>query len=120
MHAKGLKLTYTQILKVVRKSKKFVQKWVKQYKEVKNVDNLSGRDLTRASTSREHKTIIRLFERNPTLTSRQALDQLCEKDITVGINTIRRHLHESNVKHRSTIQVFFYTKICHKTTGVSS
>lgn len=34
-HAKGSKLTYTQVSKLLRKS--FVQKWIKQY-EVRNVD----------------------------------------------------------------------------------
>lgn len=63
-----------------------------------------GEALTRASTSREDKTIIRLFKWNPTLTLHQARNQLREKNINVGINIIRHRLHESNVKHRSTIQ----------------
>ncbi|EZA49081.1 hypothetical protein X777_12793, partial [Ooceraea biroi] len=41
---------------------------------------------------------------NPTLTLRQARDQLREKDINVRINIIRRRLHESKVKYRCTIQ----------------
>jgi len=98
LHAKGPKLTYAQASKVLRKSKSFVEKWVKQYKEVANVDDLPNRGLSR--TTREDKTIVRLFERNPTLTLRQARNQLLEK----GINIIRRRLYESKIKYRSTIK----------------
>ena len=42
-HANGPKLLYARAAKVLRKSKAFVQKWVKRFTEVGNVDDLLGR-----------------------------------------------------------------------------
>jgi len=120
LHAKGSKLTYAQASKVLRKSKSFVEKWVKQYKEVANVDDLLNRGLSRTTTSRGDKTIVHLFEQNPTLTLRQARNQLLEKGINIGINTIRRRLYESKI-HKISFhyqETSFNRKTCHKTTGM--
>jgi len=82
LRAKGPKLTYALASKVLRKSKSFVEKWVKQYKEVTNVDDLPNRGLTGVKPYDDverRQTIVRLFERNPTLTLRQTRNQFLKK-----------------------------------------
>ena len=60
-HAKGPKLTCKAAAKYIRKSKAFVKKWVQQYLEIGNVDDLPERGLSRATTTKENKAILRLF-----------------------------------------------------------
>ena len=70
-HANGPKLSYTRAAKVLRKYKEFVQKWVKRFTEVGNVDDLPERGRSHATTSKQDEMIVRLFRRNSTLTLRQ-------------------------------------------------
>ena len=70
-HANRPKLSYARAAKVLRKSKAFVQKWVKRFTEVGNVDDLPERGRARATTSKQDEMIVRLFRRNSTLTLRQ-------------------------------------------------
>ncbi|KYN33128.1 hypothetical protein ALC56_12605 [Trachymyrmex septentrionalis] len=60
-HAKGPKLTCKAAAKYIRKSEAFVKKWVQQYLEIGNVDDLPERGLSRATTTKENKAILRLF-----------------------------------------------------------
>ena len=46
-HSNGPKLSYARAVKVLRKSKAFVQKWVKRFTEVGNVDDLPERGTKR-------------------------------------------------------------------------
>ncbi|CAH2089036.1 unnamed protein product [Euphydryas editha] len=50
-HPKGPKLSYAAAAKVIKKSKKFVEKWIKRYKQLKNVDDFPERGKTRATTT---------------------------------------------------------------------
>ena len=101
-HPKGPKLSYAAAAKVIKNSKKFVVKWMTQFKSVKNVDDRPNRGKTRSTTNAQDKTIVRLFERNPTLRLREAMVKLAKKGIIVSINTIRQRLHEAKVLYRST------------------
>ena len=66
-HPKGPLLSYTAAAKYIEKSKSFVKKWVERYKANKIVDDLPERGKSRATTSKQDKAIIKLFERLPTL-----------------------------------------------------
>lgn len=101
-HAKGPKSSYAVAAKVMKRSKKFVVKWVTQYKSLKHVDDLPNREKTRALTSKQEKTILQLFESNLTLRLREAKVKLARKEIKVSINTIRQRLHKAKVLYRST------------------
>ena len=103
-HANGPKLSYARAAKVLRKSKAFVQKWVKRFTEVGNVDNLPERGRSRATTSKEDEMIVRLFRWNSTLALRQGQTLLRKKALHVGLNTIKRRLKESKLTYCSTIQ----------------
>ncbi|CAH2097064.1 unnamed protein product [Euphydryas editha] len=83
-------------------SKKFVKKWIKRYKQTKNVDNFPERGRTRVTNSKQDKEIVTLFEKNSTLRLRETKFKLAKKGIYVSLNTIRRHLHEAKLSYRST------------------
>ena len=75
-----------------------------RYKANKTVDNVPERGKSRATTSKQDKAIIKLFERLSTLRLREAKAILVEKRVNISINTIRQRLAESNIKYRSTRQ----------------
>ena len=60
-------MSYTADAKDIKKSKWFLKKWVEHYKANKTVDDLPERGKSRATTSKQDKAIIKLFERLPTL-----------------------------------------------------
>ncbi|KOC65887.1 hypothetical protein WH47_12686 [Habropoda laboriosa] len=101
-HPKGPKLSFTSAAKYLHKSTQFVKKWVERYKETKNVDDLPNRGLKQSSDIRENKMILRLFEKNPTLSLRKGQAFLARKGINVGITTLKRRLDEHGVKWHST------------------
>ena len=82
----------------------FVQMWVERYRDTKTVDDLPGKEETRATSSKEDKMIAALFKRNPTLWLRGVKAKLAEKGLHVSINTIRRRLAEAKVQYRPTRQ----------------
>ena len=82
-HANGPKLSYARAAKVLRKSKAFVQKWVKRLMEVGKVDDLPERGRSRATTSKQDEMIVRLFRRNSTLTLRQGQTLLHKKGLKI-------------------------------------
>ena len=88
----------------MRKSEAFVKKWVKRYLEVGNVDDLPERGLSRVTTTKTDKVILRLFQNKPGLSLRCAQLQLRKKGIHVSLNTIRSRLHEKNVSFRLTLK----------------
>lgn len=83
-HAKGPKLTYKADAKYMRKSKAFVKTWVKRYMEVRNVDDLPERGRLRVKTTKEDKTILRLFQDLPGLSLRCGQIKLRKKGIYVS------------------------------------
>ena len=103
-HPNGPLMSYTAAAKYVKKSKSFVKKWVERCEANKTVDDLPERGKSRATTSKQDKAIIKLFERLPTLRLREAKAILAEKIVNISINIIRQRLAESNIKYRSTRQ----------------
>lgn len=71
-HSKGPKLKIAAAAKAIKKSETFVRKWVNKFKSARNVVDMPGRGLFRPTTPKEDKTILRLFQTNPSLTLRQA------------------------------------------------
>ena len=100
-HARGPHLLYSAAAKVLKKFKHFVQMWVERYRETKTVNDLPGREETRATSSKEDKMIIALFKRNPTLRLRETKAKLAEKGLHVSTNTIRRRLVETEMQYRT-------------------
>ena len=83
-HAHGPHLSHSVAANVLRKSKHFVEMWVERYRDTKTVDDLPGKGETRATSSKEDKMIVALFQRNPTLRLREAKDKLAEKGLHVS------------------------------------
>ena len=81
-------MSYTAAAKYIKMSKWFVKKWVEPYKANKTVEDLPERGKSRATTSKQDKAIIKLFERLPTLRLREAKAILAEKEVNISINTI--------------------------------
>ena len=76
-------MSYAAAAKYIKKSKSFAKKWVERYKANKTVDDLPERGKSRATTSKQDKAIIKLFERLPTLRLREAKAILAEKRAVV-------------------------------------
>lgn len=102
-HAKGPKLSFVSAAKVIKKSKSFVEKWVKRFDLYKNVDDYDERGTKRVTSKKQDKVIVSLFKKTPNMRLRQARVQLAKKGIHVSINTIQRRLQAANVKYRPTI-----------------
>ena len=86
-HANGPKLSYAPAAKFLRKSKVFVQKWVKRFTEVGNVDDLPERGRSQATKSKQDEMIVRLFRRNSTLTLRQGQTLLRKKGLQILVKS---------------------------------
>ena len=112
-HANGLKLSYARAAKVLRKSKAFVQKWVKRFTEVGNVDDLLERGRSREMTSKQDEMIMHLFRRNSTITLRQGQTLLRKKGL--------KYLFKSTLNYRTSflsrlhiIEILPYTFSWHR------
>lgn len=49
----------------MKKSEGFIRKWVKHYKERKNVDDVSGRGTQRSTAKKDDTAIIKIFDKYP-------------------------------------------------------
>lgn len=97
-------MSYSAAAKYIKKSRAFVEKWVKRFKESKNVDDLPDRGLTGKVTKKSLKLILALFSRNPSLSLRQGQAKLKQKGLDISHVTIREHLRANNLKWRSTLK----------------
>ena len=70
-HPKGPKMSREAAAKYIKKSKAFVNKWLKRFEETKTVDDLSGRGMKRKTTNKEETQIASMFSSNPGLSLRQ-------------------------------------------------
>lgn len=102
-HPKGPKMSYGAAAKYMKKSKAYVSKWVKRYLEVKNVDDLPDRGFTPKTTKKEDKMILKVFEKNSSLSLRGGQAILQRKGLNISCDTIRKRLLAHEVKFRSTI-----------------
>lgn len=98
VHPKWPKLTYLAASKYIRKWKSFVEKWVKRYKECKNVDDFPNR-----GTKRRKADYGVVFEKSG-LDLATKSKKLREKGLEVSHITIRKYLCANNVKFRSTLK----------------
>ena len=71
-------MSYKEAANCIDRSRAFIQKWVTRFKTAKNVDDLTERGKTRA-TSREDKVVIKLFEADSPKILRQAQKELLKK-----------------------------------------
>ena len=88
-HPKGSLMSYTAAAKYIKKSKSFVKKWVERYIANKTVHDLPERGKSRATTRKQDKAIIKLFERLSTPRLREGKAILTEKRVNISINTIQ-------------------------------
>jgi len=76
---------------------------VQRYLEVGNVNDLPERGLFRATTTKEDKAILRLFQDKLGILL-CCPQKLRKKGIPVSLNTIRSRLREENVSFRLTLK----------------
>lgn len=103
-HPKGPKMSFAAAAKYIKKSKAFVQKWVRRFKISKNVDDLPDRGSRGSVSKKDEKVIMNMFLRNPGLSLRRGQAKLRQKGINISHVTIRNHLRANNVKYRSTLK----------------
>ncbi|KYQ58979.1 hypothetical protein ALC60_01986 [Trachymyrmex zeteki] len=74
-----------------------VNHWVNWFKITGNINDLSERGLSHATTLKENKVFLHLFQTNPSLTLRQTQVKPHTKRVYILLNTIRSCLHENDV-----------------------
>lgn len=104
LHPKGPKLSIAATAKYMKKSEGFVRRWIEQYKREQNVNDQPNVKPNRASTSKEDKRIVEVFDKNPGLSLRAGEERLRRSKINVSRETLRRRLHENALKYRSTMK----------------
>jgi len=82
----------------MKKSKTFVNKWVKRYSNVKNVDNLPDHGSMQKMTKKKNRVI----EKNLRLSLRGGQAVLRKKNLNISCDTIRRRLLAYEMKFLST------------------
>lgn len=87
--------SYRNIAQKYNVSKSSVHKIYKKYLEHGRVDNLRGRGRKRNTSAYEDGRIVRVSRRNPTITSRNIVEQL---RLNVSSRTVRRRLKEVGLK----------------------
>lgn len=102
-HSRGPKLTSAKAARYMAKSEAFVRKWVKRYKESKDVDDLPDRGKARATTPQVDKMIVNLFKNNSSYTLPKVQSILAKKKIDVSLTTIKRRLFAAGFRWRSTM-----------------
>lgn len=98
-HEKGLSLR--KIAEKYSISKTCVDKVCKKFAATQQIGNLPGRGRKRATTKREDTLIVRQTKFKPDISSVEIKDQL---NLNVSTKTIRRRLHENNLKSRVSIK----------------
>lgn len=88
--------SYRNIAQKYNVSKSSVHKIYKKYLEHGRVDNLCGRGRKRNTSAYEDGRIVRVSRRNPTITSRNIVEQL---RLNVSSRTVRRRLKEVGLKN---------------------
>lgn len=104
LHPKGPKMSIPAIVKYTKKSRSFVVQWIEHYKQHKNVNDQPNVKPNRASTSREDKRIVDLFEKNPGMTVDQGVEKLSRLKIKVSNSTVRRRLAAAAIAYRPTVK----------------
>ena len=79
-----------------------VQNWVKRYEETGDVQDLEGRGRNRKTLNNIDKKIIKLFEKDDTMTLSRARAFLEKKNLHLSISTTSRRLHEAGFFSKST------------------
>lgn len=88
--------SYRNIAQKYNVSKSSVHKIYKKYLKHGRVDNLRGRGRKRNTSAYEDGRIVRVSRRNPTITSRNIVEQL---RLNVSSRTVRRRLKEVGLKN---------------------
>jgi len=82
----------------MKKSKTFVNKWVKHYSDV---NDLPDRNSVQKPMKKENRVILRVFEKNPRLSLRGGQAILRKKSLNISCDTIRRLLLAHEVKFQN-------------------
>ena len=72
-----------------------MRNWVKRYEETWNVQDLEGRGRNLKTLNKVDKKIMKLFEKDGTMTISRARTFFERKNIHLSIATISRRLHEA-------------------------
>ena len=87
-HPYGPKWSQYKISKYLGIDTKTVQNWVKRYEETGDIQDLEGRGRNRKTLNNIDKKIIKLFEKDDTMTLSRARAFLERKNIYLSIATI--------------------------------
>lgn len=97
-------MTFSQAAKFLKKSKGYVEYWCKQWRLEKNVNDAPNVRPHTATTDREDRRIVQMFEQNPGLSLRAGTERLHRVNVGASTSTIRRRLIEHKLRYRATIR----------------
>lgn len=102
-HPNGPKLGYTAISKIVKCSRDTVGRWIKRWKETKDLSDEPKAGRPRCTTDKEDKQIVKLAEKVEALTCSDIHSAIEKKGINVSSSTVRRRIIEAEGKYSAPI-----------------
>jgi len=98
-HPLGPKLSNTAVAKAVHCGVTTVKRWLKRWKQSKDLSDSSRSGRPRATTPKQDQQVVSLAERQTFVTSRDIMNQLENKGVKIDERTVRRRLHEAGAKY---------------------
>lgn len=102
-HPSGPKLGYTEITKIVKCSRDTVSHWINRWKETKDLSDKPKTGRPRSTTDKEDKKILKLAEKDESLTCSDIQSKIEQKGINISSETVRRRIKEVKGKYNAPI-----------------
>lgn len=98
-HPLGPKLSHTAVAKAVHCGVTTVKRWLKRWKQSKDLTDAPRSGRPRATTPKEDQRIVALAEQQTFTTSRDIANQLNKKGVEINERTLQRRLNEAGAKY---------------------
>jgi len=98
-HPLGPKLSHTAVAKAVHCDVKTVKRWLKRWKQSKDLSGAPRSGRPRATTPKEDQQVVALAEQQTFVTSRDIANQLNKKGVKINERTVQRRLNEAGAKY---------------------
>jgi transposase len=98
-HPLGPKLSHTAVAKAVHCGVTTVKRWLKRWKQSKDLTDAPRSGRPRATTPKEDQRIVALAEQQTFVTSRDIANQLNKKGVEINERTVQRRLNEAGAKY---------------------
>lgn len=98
-HTLGPKLSHAAVAKAVHCSVTTVKRWLKRWKQSKDLTDAPGSGRPRATTAKQDQQVVALAEQQTFVTSEDIANQLNKRGVVISQRTVRRRLNEAGAKY---------------------